>query len=75
MSSQPETLRLADALEQIPSLVKLTNEQAAKELRRLHEVNQELINALGEIEWTDNFQWAKDRARSAIALAKARGEE
>jgi hypothetical protein len=42
---QPEALRLADILEnKIPSIKCL--EVSAKELRRLHEVNQDLVGAL-----------------------------
>ena len=45
MTKQPEALLLANILEhQIPSIACL--EVAASELRRLHEVNQELVEAL-----------------------------
>lgn len=70
MSSQPETLRLADAIEQIPSLVKVTNEEAAKELRRLHEVNQELAEALKELMYART-----DKAESMAEAALAKLEE
>lgn len=69
MSEKPEAIRLAERFEEVLGPSKTT-----KELRRLCEVNLELINALREIEWTDNFDWAKDRAKAALLLAKARGE-
>jgi hypothetical protein len=46
MNTQPEALRLADWLEhQVPMTPPLRAEAAA-ELRRLHEANQELLEAL-----------------------------
>ena len=49
MSKQPEALLLANILEhQIPSIACL--EVAATELRRLHEVNQALLEALKQLE-------------------------
>ena len=45
MNEQPESLRLADALEQDNRGYEPVT-QAAAELRRLHEVNQELLEAL-----------------------------
>ena len=44
MSNKPEALRLADELVETP--FKSTRYIAAAELRRLHEVNQELLEAL-----------------------------
>ena len=73
---QPETLRLADSLERM-SLSTKWDKQAAAELRRLHEVNQELLEALQKIagntydEWTNGAEAARI-ARAAIA--KATGE-
>ena len=72
---QPEALRLADELvdTQFPS----TKYIAAAELRRLHEVNHELLEALQKIagntydEWTNGAEAARI-ARAAIA--KATGE-
>ena len=81
MSKQPEALLLANILQyQIPSIACL--EVAATELRRLHEVNIELLEALKVI--TDCFldtegnhgryeMEAMDKARAAIA--KAEGDE
>ena len=52
---QPETLRLADELDRVYGYSD-TN-AAATELRRLHEVNQELLEALEELcscpQWVD----------------------
>lgn len=45
MSQQPEALRLADALNEKPDSDGHCRE-AATNLRRLHEVNQELLEAL-----------------------------
>ncbi len=41
-----------------------------EELRRLHAVNAMLLEALGEIEWSNDSVWQADRARAAIAAAK-----
>lgn len=49
MNNQPEALRLAEKLEKLRFDFK-TPYLAATELRRLHEVNQELIGALGTAE-------------------------
>ena len=76
MTKQPEALRLADALkaydicasvEAMPDL-----DVVAVELRRLHEVNQELMEALKEAYefangWIE-FTWVT-KARAAIAKA------
>jgi hypothetical protein len=48
VSKQPEALRLADALDSAPYSSGCTNEAAA-ELRRLHVVNAELLEALKEV--------------------------
>ena len=46
MTKQPEALLLADDLVEIGGESSLTRMLAAGELRRLHEVNQELLEAL-----------------------------
>ena len=51
MSEQPEALRLADVLEDIFIPVIVDRQQAAAELRRLHEENQKLQQQLGESVW------------------------
>jgi hypothetical protein len=78
MNTQPKALRLANILEErTPSHLCL--EVTAAELRRLHEVNQELVEALemcinnpwreGTMEYDVLIQVAK------AALARARGME
>ncbi len=88
MNKQSEALRLADALdpkdEGIKTVLTIYLTHAAAELRRLHEVNAELVAELQNIanadprkwdaEVRDQFQqWAQNRARAAIA--KATGEQ
>ncbi len=77
MSEKSNALRLADAIdpkdEGIKTVLTIDLTHAAAELRRLHEVNTELVAALGEIEWSNNSKWQQDRARAAIA--KATGEQ
>ena len=71
MTTQPEALRLADALTK--HLGGNTATQAAAELRRLHEVNQELLEALkGFMAGAEAMGWSTEKARAAIA--KATGE-
>ena len=72
-NTQPEALRLADILQhKIPSIECL--EVAAKELRRLHELNQKLLEALKEIVnqhgQFEHCLWAAHIARKAIAKAE-----
>ena len=92
MKQQPEALRLADALEQAPAhtmedgtiLLYLGGtviaDKAAAELRRLHEVNAELLGALNAM--LDNcYDTERDDATVAAvaaartAIAKATGEQ
>lgn len=80
MTKQPEALRLADALEkydvcsnveEMPDL-----DQVAAELRRLNEVNAELVEALKAcVDLLDEVAfWVEiDKARAAIK--KATGEQ
>lgn len=79
MSTQPEALRLADAIDPFvrqSAPDHLTSTVAAAELRRLHKVNQALLDALKEAYefangWKE-FTWVT-KARAAIA--KAQGEQ
>ncbi len=71
MSAKPEALRLADELDKTLDFQNRAW-SAAKELRRLHEVNQELLKALGDIEEHSHDLDAVDCAQAAIAKAKAR---
>ena len=83
MNTQPEALRLADAMLAEPRKPTWDElDKAAAELRRLHEVNQELLKELKEaadaLEIASNgggvnfYQYAKE-ARAAIN--KATGEQ
>jgi hypothetical protein len=82
MSKQPEALRLADALDSAPYSSGCTNE-AATELRRLHAVNAELLEALklalsahGRMLLSDppqdawKAQGVEEKARTAIKKAE-----
>jgi len=72
--TQPEALRLADYLTDRNRL-DLTCDEAAAELRRLHEVNQELLAALNSTISACNFVeygLALMNARAAIAKGEAK---
>ena len=72
MSKQPEALLLANILQyQIPSIACL--EVAATELRRLHGVNIELLEALNDL-LDKNFDREAAEANARAAIAKATGE-
>ena len=81
MSTQPLSLRLANALESgyvfDLSVGKLLN-QCASELRRLHEVNQELLEAL-ELAVRQNshdmLMTGEELRQCESAIAKATGEQ
>lgn len=82
MSTEPEALRLADALDDESTQGRISNyngRKAAVELRRLHEVNQDLLKALNTILnicLIDNGHWAKTIEREAHeVIAKATGGE
>jgi len=71
---QPEALRLAEHDERLSRIMRM-EPTYAPELRRLHEVNAELVEALKDIlSWEENEEmtwYPKARA----ALAKAAGEQ
>ena len=78
-NTQPEALIFADWLEGSKDTI---NREAAKELRRLHEVNQELLNALqffAKAEINDDncasLEVAQRRVRTFAANAIAKAEE
>jgi hypothetical protein len=78
MSTQPEALRLANALEKYWGAERGHDRerQAAAELRRLHAVNEELLEALEELALYiahNGDDWVQKKARAAIA--KATGEQ
>ncbi len=79
---QPEALRLADDLDGACNGPLDFKHKAAAELRRLHEVNAELVGVLQDIR--DNYDCDEDahkygsRCRSCVAraaIAKATGEQ
>jgi hypothetical protein len=83
VTTQPEALRLAAQLEGLPGnpitgmWARDGDKLAAAELRRLHEVNQELLAALKEVYTTcdwhgDDGQEAMMKARAAIAKGEAK---
>ena len=85
MNKQSEALRLADALETVPFIGFISDgqpgtedpflcKQAAAELRRLHEVNVELVEALRPIAEHGEIS-AKIIEAARAAIAKATGEQ
>ena len=78
MSEEPTALRLADALEASWDGIEPceVDRQAAAELRRLHELNQELLEALKLIASAENsaldLAYCKGIARAAIAKAEGK---
>jgi hypothetical protein len=72
---QPEALRLADHLEDQGYYL---DSDAAAELRRLHEVNAELVEALENCEaflLSAGFASSDAYAAACAAIAKATGEQ
>jgi lipopolysaccharide biosynthesis regulator YciM len=78
MNPQPKALVLADALEELDVQFSHTGlcGEAADELRRLHEVNQDLLASV--VELLNSIQpdrdWHKAK-RARAAIAKATGEK
>jgi hypothetical protein len=80
MTTQPEALRLADWMEWNDASMEVQNEAAA-ELRRLHEVNQELLKALDNlrvsaywiVEGGEFSHWVNDKLMP-LAAAKELSE-
>jgi hypothetical protein len=74
MNTQPEALRLANALSAPGMMVDCA--EIAAELRRFHAVNEELLEALEELALYiahNGDDWVQKKARAAIA--KATGEQ
>ena len=71
-TKQPEALWLADELEAQAGTYDCA---AAAELRRLHALNQELLEALKEIEKLPGMSSANLYARRAIAKAQGASNE
>ncbi len=76
--TQPEALRLADALEQGRLVSKDIRKETIAELRRLYEENQELLETMQtivNISLMDKGHWAKTIETEAHnAILKATGE-
>jgi hypothetical protein len=70
--TQPEALRLAEIIDDVP----FNYGPVSAELRRLHELNQELLAALkrlmGETTSLQDAQEAAQQARAAIAKGEAK---
>lgn len=82
MTKQPESLRLADALECAAFLHLVERDMIAAELRRLHSLNQELLEALQsvirdgiDITCGDITLVAPHVKNIKAAIAKATGEQ
>jgi hypothetical protein len=78
-NKNPEALRLAEFFETDSSST-FAEFRAATELRRLHEVNDELLEALKQtMTWIDNWSpeftydpdWSIDEDKARAAIAKA----
>ena len=72
MTTQPEALRLADTIEEDPTTTwgyREAAHAAAAELRRLHAVNQELLEALKY-----HQKQTRPIERTRAAIAKAEGQ-
>jgi hypothetical protein len=80
VSEQPEALRLADALDRGTYLLSRERNSTAAELRRLHEVSAELLEALKAYEaWADpticrDAELRAIRIQIRAAIAKAEGK-
>ena len=72
-TKQPEALRLADEIEWIAA--GKAGKETAAELRRLHALNQELLEALKEIEKLPGMSSANLYARRAIVKAQGASNE
>jgi hypothetical protein len=77
---QPKALVLADALDDESTQGRISNyngRKAAVELRRLHEVNRDLLEALESITKSNYIKHhhPKRYAKAVAAIAKATGEK
>ncbi len=76
MTNQPEALRLADLIDE-GDISSSTQDGAAAELRRLYEVNQELVEALERLmvaaHRMGHSSLTNPIYQAEAALAKARG--
>jgi len=73
--TQPEALRLADWMEWNDASMEVPTRRAAAELRRLHEVNTELLEALEKLARLGNGDHYGNSEGNMIARAAiAKGE-
>lgn len=86
MTQQPNALRLADKMSSysLSSGYAWHCHKAAAELRRLHEVNQELLTALKDIAEMYSYEdsiielarkFYEAKCTACVAIAKAEGEQ
>jgi len=71
---KPHAIRLAEWLEQSDNSM---DKLSAEELRRLHQVNQELVEALWNVmdKYVDRHDTDKDVVAARELIAKATGEQ
>ena len=77
MNKQPEAMRLADALERGTYLLYIERDNTATELRRLHEVNAELLKTMRQLACLgmgDRYGNSDGNIVAQVALNKATGE-
>ena len=72
MTTQPEALRLADAIDLGKARSAIDCIDAAAELRRLHKINQELLEMLKDPR--SRYGYGNEDADYRAAIAKAQGE-
>ncbi len=73
---QPEALRLADELLALYGFTEI-DERVATELRRLHEVNSELLKIIAasfDLRFGDDASWFEWFSRCEAVIAKAEGK-
>jgi enhancing lycopene biosynthesis protein 2 len=70
MNTQPKALQLAELLDYRAGTVE-DREETAAELRRLHSVNAELLEALDALVNGSGFAPAKNLEKARLAIAKA----
>jgi len=70
-TKQPEALRLADALDWLAALGRPEISLSAEELRRLHSVNAELLEALRSLIDMDVAYQRGPKVEDAVEVARA----
>ena len=72
MAEKPKALRLANELGGVSDALA---DEAAAELRRLHAVNAELLEALRKLLFADDQEWDDAVVGARAAIAKAEGQQ